>query len=150
MCYTLNFQGTKVTKDETEIVPLDNNSDTQKLRLFKMSKLVSGRQESTLKQYIREITKCRNVINKNFEDITSNDLRCYFAILRERDKISMRTLQSRRRYLNSFWEFLKNEGFVKSNPIKSILLFKHIKRYRYSRHLFNFYSTSDVLNLMSF
>lgn len=120
----INFQGTKVTKEETEIVPLNNNSDTQKLRLFRMSKLVSGRQESTLKQYIREITKCRNVINKNFEDITSNDLRCYFAILRERDKISMRTLQSRRRYLNSFWEFLKNEGFVKSNPIKSIESFK--------------------------
>ena len=120
----INFQGTKVTKDETEIVPLDSNNDTQKLKLFRMSKLVSGRQESTLKQYIREITKCRNVINKNFEDITSNDLRCYFAILRERDKISMRTLQSRRRYLNSFWEFLKNEGFVKSNPIKSIESFK--------------------------
>lgn len=120
----INFQGTKVTKDETEIVPLDSNNDTQKLKLFRMSKLVSGRQESTLKQYIREIVKCRNVINKNFEDITSNDLRCYFAILRERDKISMRTLQSRRRYLNSFWEFLKNEGFVKSNPIKSIESFK--------------------------
>ena len=120
----INFQGTKVTKDETEIVPLDNNNDTQKLKLFRMSKLVSGRQESTLKQYIREIVKCRNVINKNFEDITSNDLRCYFAILRERDKISMRTLQSRRRYLNSFWEFLKNEGLVKSNPIKPIESFK--------------------------
>ena len=59
----INFQGTKVTKDETEIVPLDSNNDTQKLKLFRMSKLVSGRQESTLKQYIREIVKCRNVIN---------------------------------------------------------------------------------------
>lgn len=104
----IKFHGTKITKEETEIIPLDDNSDAQKLKLFKMSRLVSGRQESTLKQYIREIIKCRNVINKNFEDITSNDLRYYFAILRERDKISMRTLQSRRRYLNSFWEFLSS------------------------------------------
>ena len=42
----IGFQGTKVTKDETEIVPLDNNNDTQnhfhsffiRLRFFAINK----------------------------------------------------------------------------------------------------------------
>lgn len=120
----INFHGKKIVEDKCEIIPLGADSDVRKMQLFRASKLVSGRQESTLKQYLREIMTCRNTINKSFEDITTMDLRWYFGVLRERDKISMRTLQGRRRYLNSFWTFLEQEGLVKSNPVERIEAFK--------------------------
>lgn len=120
----INFHGKKIVEDKCEIIPLGTDSDVRKMQLFRASKLVSGRQESTLKQYLREIMTCRNTINKSFEDITTMDLRWYFGILRERDKISMRTLQGRRRYLNSFWTFLEQEGLVKNNPVERIEAFK--------------------------
>ena len=48
------------------------------------------------------------------------DLRWYFGMLRERNKISMVTLQGRMRYLNSFWTFLQKENLVKDNPVARI------------------------------
>lgn len=41
-------------------------------------------------------------------------------MLRERNKISMVTLQGRMRYLNSFWTFLQKENLVKDNPVARI------------------------------
>jgi site-specific recombinase XerD len=41
-------------------------------------------------------------------------------MLRERNKISMVTLQGRMRYLNSFWTFLQKEKLVDDNPVARI------------------------------
>lgn len=116
----INFHGVQVVEEKNELQATGTDGDTMKMRLFVASKKVSGRQDNTLAQYIREITNCRNALRKNFEDITTMDLRWYFGILRERNKISMVTLQGRIRYLNSFWTFLQKENLVKDNPVARI------------------------------
>ena len=97
----IKFHDKKIVEDKCEIQTAGTDSDTNKIKLFRASKKVSGRQDSTLVQYIREIINCRNALNKNFEDITTMDLRWYFGMLREYNGISMVTLQGRMRYLNS-------------------------------------------------
>lgn len=116
----INFHNIKVVEEKNELQATGTDGDTVKMRLFVASKKVSGRQDNTLTQYIREITNCRNALQKNFEDITTMDLRWYFGMLRERNKISMVTLQGRMRYLNSFWTFLQKENLVKDNPVSRI------------------------------
>ena len=116
----INFHGVRVVEEKNELQATGTDSDTAKMRLFVASKKVSGRQDNTLAQYIREITNCRNALRKNIEDITTMDLRWYFGMLRERNKISMVTLQGRMRYLNSFWTFLQKENLVKDNPVARI------------------------------
>lgn len=116
----INFHDVRVVEEKNELQATGTDSDTAKMRLFVASKKVSGRQDNTLAQYIREVTNCRNALRKNFEDITTMDLRWYFGMLRERNKISMITLQGRMRYLNSFWTFLQKENLVKDNPVARI------------------------------
>lgn len=116
----INFRGVRVVEEKNELQATGTDSDTVKMRLFVASKKVSGRQDNTLAQYIREVTNCRNALRKNIEDITTMDLRWYFGMLREWNKISMVTLQGRMRYLNSFWTFLQKENLVKDNPVARI------------------------------
>lgn len=116
----IKFRGKKIVEERYELQVVGNDSDTHKIRMFKASKKVSGRQDNTLAQYIREITNCRYAINKKIEDITTMDLRWYFGMLQEHNGISMVTLQGRKRYLNSFWTFLQRENMVKDNPVARI------------------------------
>ena len=115
----IHFHNKQIVEEKNEIVPVDN-SDAQKIKLFIGSKKVSGRQDSTLKQYTKEIWSCRNALNKPFEEITTMDLRWYLGMLKEVRGCSAVTLQTRRRYLNSFWTFLSNEGIVHGNPVARI------------------------------
>lgn len=116
----IQFHGKQIVEQKNELQATGTDSDTAKVRLFVASKKVSGRQDNTLVQYVREITNCRNALNKNIEDITTMDLRWYFGMLREHNGISMITLQGRMRYLNSFWTFLQKENMVAENPIARI------------------------------
>lgn len=116
----IKFHDKKIVEDKCELQATGTDSDTAKVRLFVASKKVSGRQDNTLAQYVREISSCRNALNKNIEDITTMDLRWYFGMLRECNGISMVTLQGRMRYLNSFWTFLQRENMVQDNPIARI------------------------------
>ena len=116
----IQFHDKQIVEEKNELQATGTDSDTAKMRLFVASKKVSGRQDNTLAQYVREITCCRNALGKNIEDITTMDLRWYFGMLRERNGISMVTLQGRMRYLNSFWTFLQRENMVKDNPIARI------------------------------
>ena len=56
----INFHGVRVVEEKNELQATGTDSDTAKMRLFVASKKVSGRQDNTLAQYIREITNCRN------------------------------------------------------------------------------------------
>lgn len=101
---------------------VDNN--LKLIEMFKASKLISGRQKNTIEQYERELKSVIKVLNKRFEDITTSDLRFYFGVLKENNKVCMNTLKTRKRYLNSFWVFLQQEGIVKENPVARIEPFR--------------------------
>lgn len=116
----INFHNKKIVEEKCELMATGTDSDTAKVRMFVASKRISGRQDNTLAQYVREITNCRNALRKDFADMTTMDLRWYFGMLRERNGISMVTLQGRMRYLNSFWTFLQREKLVDDNPIARI------------------------------
>lgn len=116
----INFHGKVIAEDKCEIIPSETNSDAEKIKLFWASKKVSGRADSTLKQYINEIRSCQGTIGKSFNDITTMDLRWYLGIAKEKRGNKMSTIQSKIRYLNSFFSFLLDEGLIKENPVARI------------------------------
>lgn len=120
----IEFHGKSIIEDDNTAYIYDESNDFDKIEEFRISKKIAGRQDSTLNQYVREIKNCKRVLNKNFKDITTMDLRWYFSVLIEEKGISMNTLKTRRRYLNSFWSFLKMENYVDSNPVEKIENFK--------------------------
>lgn len=114
------FRGKVVAEEKFEIIPAEADEDARLLQLFRASKMVSGRSENTLKQYIRELRYCRNYIGKGFKEITTMDLRWYLGMMQEHRKNKMTTIQNKMRYLNSFYSFLLNEGMVASNPVSRV------------------------------
>lgn len=114
------FRGKAVCEDKYEISPAETDEDVKLMNIFTASKLVSGRSNSTLAQYLAELRCCRATIGKGFKEITTMDLRWYFGILKERRGNKMTTIQNKIHYLNSFFTFLLNEGIIKSNPMSRI------------------------------
>ena len=116
----VKFHGKEIKEETYDVQVADKKTDAYKIRAFQAAKKISGRQDNTMKQYIREIVNCRNSINKNFDDITTMDLRWYYGMMREHRGISMATMQTRLRYLSSFWDFLISESLAHSNPVKKV------------------------------
>ena len=109
--------------------------------LFCASKIISGRQKSSMEQYVREIKALRAACGKGLIDISSLDIRWYFGMCRSKRGNSMTTVQSKRRYLNSFYGFLVREGVIPRNPIDKIEAMKVEKRIKQA------FSTNDLEKL---
>ena len=120
----MNFHGKEVREESTELIPSGLEGDEAKIRMFVASKKAVNRQNSTLKQYTREIYNMLNFLGKRLEDITGMDLRYYYGVMREQRGIKMSTMQTRIHYLSSFWDFLITEELVHSNPVKKVGLLK--------------------------
>ena len=116
----VKFHGIRISP---ECYALDTTIDTDDQKLidyFKASKTISGRANSTLLQYEREINSLRGACRKKINNIESSDVKYYLAMCKTLRKNSMCTIQSKVRYLNSFFTFLQKEGFIKDNPMNRI------------------------------
>ncbi len=116
----ISFRDKTIVEEKCEIIPAETDEDMRLMTLFRASKLVAGRADGTLEQYIGELRYCRNSIGKSFKDITTIDLRWYLGMLQEQRGNKMSTIQNKIHYLNSFYSFLLNEGVISSNPVSRI------------------------------
>ena len=99
-------------------------SDQKKMEYFIITKRIGGRTDETIDQYIRACVNLRNFVNKNFEDITSSDIKYYLMTKKSENKWCDVTVENNILYLSSFYSFLYNEEFVTKNPMKKI---QHVK-----------------------
>lgn len=116
----ISFRGKVVSEEKFEISLSETDEDINLIKIFRASKIVSGRSEDTLKQYLAELRCCRATIGKKFRDITTMDLRWYFGMLQEKRGNKMITIQNKIHYINSFYSFLLNEGIISKNPVSRI------------------------------
>ncbi len=110
----------RIEEECRAIEPVEADNDAKMVREFLASKRISGRADSTLDQYQREIWKCRTAIGKSFKDITTADLKAYLGTQKEYQGNSLTTVNNKRRYLNSFFSYLSNEGRIVGNPVSRI------------------------------
>ena len=116
----ISFRGKVVSEEKFEISLSETDEDINLIKILMASKIVSGRSEDTLKQYLAELRCCRATIGKKFRDITTMDLRWYFGMLQEKRGNKMITIQNKIHYINSFYSFLLNEGIISKNPVSRI------------------------------
>lgn len=116
----INFHDKVLVEEKYEIIPAETDEDLEMIKMFVASKRISGRAETTLKQYVEEIRYCRNAIGKSFRNITTMDLRWYLGKMQESRKNKMSTINNKIKYLNSFYTFLVNEQILTYNPVTKI------------------------------
>ena len=120
---------------DLEVAPL--GGDVALVRLFIATKRLAGRAESTLEQYNLEVWVSRTCIGKAFKDTTTMDIKMYLAKMQERG-LSPVTLNNKRRYLNSFYDFLHSEGVIAENPVSRIDSITEPQRHKKA------YSVADI------
>lgn len=89
------------------------------LTYFLDAKRVEGRSESTLKRYRYLLTRLQKDIGVPFQRLTVYHIRNYFTRERERG-ISASTIESNRSAYAEFFRWLAEEGFLRTNPMRSI------------------------------
>lgn len=127
----IQFHGIEVREEQTALVVAEQGWE-KVLRLYKASKRLENCSEGTLENYERCIKMLFGTLGKDFRQITTNDLRYYLAMYRERRKVSLSYLETLRHYLLSFFSWLQDEGYIQKNPAKRLKRIKVPKKIQHA------------------
>ena len=119
----IKTHGLTLQEERTELVVSERHWE-KALRMYLASKRLENCSEGTLEGYGRCIRMLMQAINKRLPDITTNDLRYYLAMYQEQRGVSLCYLDTLRRYINGFFAWLNDEGYINRNPARRL---KHIK-----------------------
>lgn len=101
------------------------------LAIFLKAKSLEGCSIRTLEAYEHQVTRFLEYIQKSFTKITAEDVREYIYFKQNIDKVSNSYADTIRRYLNTTFQWLSDEGYVMGNPmitIKKIRSKKTVKK----------------------
>lgn len=113
------FHGIEVQEEHTQLVTSERTWE-KILRMYCAAKRVENCSERTIKGYSRCIIQFFTQINKKINNITTNDIRYYLAFFQETHHTSIVYLDNIRRYLNSFFTWVADEGYIQSNPMRKL------------------------------
>ena len=117
---------------DTELVVREETFNENALRMFIVAKSVQGCTKRTVAYYRATLLAFLHFLNdKPVHQITTNDIRYYLAIKKERDGNSDTNINNIRRVLSAFFGWLREEEYIEKNPIskiKKIRVEKRIKK----------------------
>lgn len=90
------------------------------LNFYLASKKLKNCSDGTIENYGLCISNLMTALNKNVQDVTTNDLRYYITQYRMKRNVSQSYLNTLRRYMNSFFSFCQKEGFIDHNPAERL------------------------------
>ena len=90
------------------------------LKMFLAVKRLENCAAGTLDQYNRAVRIMMGTIGKRLQDITTNDIRYYLVYYQETHKVSVSYMDTIRHYLNSFFGWASDEGYLSKNPMRRI------------------------------
>ena len=104
------------------IVPDDFNERT--LKRYTACMIIDGKSSRTIYQYIRTARKLSELLQKNFNEMGTYDLRFFLAKELERG-LSPISLENTRANLSAFFQWLANEELIPKNPASKIAPIKY-------------------------
>lgn len=119
-----------IRKSETAL-SVDVRQPNQKyIDIFLSIKKLEGLSDKTIQGYAGEINRMLAVLNKPIPDIKTNDIRAYLAYEQTRKNVTNSYIDTKRRYLSSFFKTLRIEGYIQSDPVETISKVKVEKNYK--------------------
>ena len=115
----------------TDLTVADTSSE-EYLKAFIVTKRIEGMSDLTLARYYDENLKLIQSVGKPLKELTTNDLRYYLAIKRNRDHNSNITLEGIRHCWSSFFGWLTKEEIIQKNPCLKLSQIKCPKQVKLS------------------
>ncbi|MEZ3486218.1 MAG: phage integrase N-terminal SAM-like domain-containing protein [Lachnospiraceae bacterium] len=109
----------EVTKYEETVEDVKRNN-VDFIEMFLAAKRVEGCSEKSLKYYNVTIEAMLNTIEKQVQEIDTNDLRTYLTEYQSRKNSSRVTIDNIRRILSSFFSWLEDEDYILKSPVRRI------------------------------
>ena len=110
----------EITSRCTELMVMDESANEAILRRFLAAKLASGRTERTLEYYKNTMRAFFGKVDKNYDQITSDDIRLYIALRIKKDGVSKVTVNNERRNVSAFYQWLQKEEILLRNPMAKV------------------------------
>lgn len=128
----------QLTQKCYDLATTDDDNDTKKIERFIISKKVNKLADTSIRQYVRTAKDLRGFINKNFVDITTQDITYYLLFNQQQKHWSDRYYCNQINYLSVFFTFLLDEEYITKNPMRKI------KRIRPSKTVKKPFSASEL------
>lgn len=125
---TFNAYSMEKLPETVEEVGLVRDINNKALQDFLSSKKAESKSKTTIYNYGNELGKLFVILNKDYRDITAQDIRQYMEYRKDHDKVRPITLQNIRMYLMSFYKWAVIEERVYKNPMDKIGTIKAEKR----------------------
>lgn len=123
----LSLAECEITKYSKAVTVYAGEPTEKILKAFVVSKKVAGASDRTVKHYGFVLRHVFDRIQKPIYDITTNDIRIYFAHRELEDKVSAVTRNNERNTLCSFFQWMTEEGLVDKNPMSRVPKIKEPK-----------------------
>lgn len=109
-----------ISKSKNEITKYDGYQDDEIIKMFFVSKKISGFSDRSINFYGYTIRQFRRMINKPLGMITTSDIRLFLGRKQIYDNCSPGYLNDMRRILSSFFKWLTAENYITKNPMVPI------------------------------
>lgn len=122
-----NLYGKQISNECTELSTYNDDNDYI-LRVFAANKKLENLSDKSITQYVRTTRNMLLTLNKNYKDITSDDIKYYLALYQSRNKASINTLVNTKRFISAFYTWAEEEDYITKNPTKNIKNIKQIHK----------------------
>lgn len=126
-CFAANYD---IQVKERELVAYNGETFPEAFKVYMVTKKIEGKSKETLYSYMIYLKDFFREVPVALEEVNANDIRKYLVELQQRRGISNRTLDTRRRALNAFFEWSFNEGYISKNPCRKISAIKYESKER--------------------
>lgn len=110
----------EIQQRSTEVAIVAADDIGRYIRLFLISKRVSGRTERTIKHYKQDLDRFFREVQKSPLEISSDDIKLYLATKEVRDGSSKVYLKDIYRTLSSFYQWMIKEEYILRNPMNKV------------------------------
>lgn len=122
---TISLENYELSERSTEVGFVDNSTD-QLLKIYAGTLLSEGKSKKTVKAYVNFLNRFERETNKPLIEINTMDIRIWLSKCQQ-GTTGLRTCDTYRSYLSSFYHFLTNEGILKENPVDRVGKIKYNK-----------------------
>lgn len=146
LCRTFSNEDIKFILDQLDAVLLEYDvrekehglsvrDESEYFKLFFNQKLLEGKSVQTIRTYKCHLKDFYTNVEKSILEMTSQDIRYHLSEVENRRNLSKSALEDRRNVINSFYKWLKEEGYISVNPVQAVhaIKFEKNKRKPYSQ-----------------
>ena len=108
-----------IVSKKYEIVVSDR-TNAELWKKFFLTKKAENLSDKSLLYYKNSLELFSLFVKKSFLKVTTDDIRLYLAVEREKNQQKAVSIDNIRRILNSFFSFLNEEEYISNNPVKRI------------------------------